>query len=183
MTQNDTTLTTAQRRGIAALLTARDIQSAAEAAGVSRKTLYRWLQLDAFRRELHQAEEATIAAAASRLSGMQAEALDALADVFARSDAQSDLNIAEFFVEGEYTDPKTQQVITRQILDFEKVKEFGKLVKKVKTTRAGLEVEAYDSLHALAMKQRAAETVLTFLMRLKEFNDLEARIRALEEKS
>jgi hypothetical protein len=48
-------LTGPQRRTVAALLTAGSIEAAATAAGVSRNTVFRWLQEDAFRVELARA--------------------------------------------------------------------------------------------------------------------------------
>lgn len=48
-------LTGPQRRTVAALLTAGSIEAAATAAGVSRNTVFRWLQEDAFRAELARA--------------------------------------------------------------------------------------------------------------------------------
>jgi hypothetical protein len=183
MAADDTQLSTSQRKAIAALLTARDISSAADLAGVGRRTLYRWLKQPAFRRELHEAEQAAITAAAGRLAGMQAEALDALEDIFKRADDQDSLNLADLFTEGKYTDPKTEKTITTLILDMEKVRESGRLVKKVKLSSSGLEVDAYDALTANGQKLQAAKLVLDYLMRLREFDDLEARIKALEDKS
>jgi hypothetical protein len=48
-------LTGPQRRTVAALLTAGSIEAAADAAGVNRNTVSRWMQEDAFRVELARA--------------------------------------------------------------------------------------------------------------------------------
>jgi hypothetical protein len=72
-------LTPTQHRVIAALLSARDVRSAAKAAHVAERTLYRWLAEDpAFVQELRQAEGAAIDETTRRLIALQAKALDAL---------------------------------------------------------------------------------------------------------
>jgi len=102
--------------------------------------------------------------------------------VFARSDRLAALNVADFFIEDTYTDPETGRETTRLILDLEKIKERGQLVKKLKTSKGEREIESYYALAALGMKQRAAEAILNYMMRLREFADLESRISALEER-
>ncbi len=71
-------LTPAHRRAIAALLTERDIRSAAKAAGVGERTLYTWLDDSAFRRELKAAESQAIDQAVRRLSELSGTAIDTL---------------------------------------------------------------------------------------------------------
>ena len=58
MSENDTPKkpTARQRKAITALLTTGDKNQAAEAAGVSRRTLYRWLHQAEFRAALQLAE-------------------------------------------------------------------------------------------------------------------------------
>jgi hypothetical protein len=50
------TLTSKQRRSIAALLQARSVEDAAELAHVAKRTLFRWLNEPGFIAELRQAE-------------------------------------------------------------------------------------------------------------------------------
>lgn len=175
-------ITPKQTRGIVALLSSSTIEEAAEKTGVRSKTIYTWLRQPEFTAALNEAQAREIEAAGRRLAGMQSAALDALQDVFERSDELDALNVAEFFREESYIDRDTEQPAIRLILDVEKIKERGKLVKKLKTSKGELEVESYDALTALGMKQRAAETILNYMIKLREFADLEARIAALEER-
>ncbi len=107
---------------MAALLVSRDVRSAATAAGVSERSLWRWLQDPQFTQELHQAESEAINTAARRLIGLSDLALNFLNDLL--------------------EDP---------------------------TAAPGLRV-------------RAADLVLTTLLKLREFAVLEARISELEAK-
>jgi hypothetical protein len=59
-----------QKKAIVALLGARDVPAAARQAGVSERTLYRWLDEDpAFREELKAAEADALHSATRRLAG------------------------------------------------------------------------------------------------------------------
>lgn len=80
MTENGT-LTPKQHRAITALLTERDIRSAATAAGVGERTLWRWLGNPVFRAFLAATEGEVIDAATRRLLSLQDSAIDALEDV------------------------------------------------------------------------------------------------------
>lgn len=53
-TKSDTFLTERQRRAVAALLSESSVDGAAQRAKVSRSTLYRWLDDDAFNAELQR---------------------------------------------------------------------------------------------------------------------------------
>ena len=55
------TLSPRQRKAIEALLTRGSISAAAEAAGVARVTMYRWMREPAFMAELSKAEDAAMA--------------------------------------------------------------------------------------------------------------------------
>ena len=68
MSLNDT-LTTKQRKAIATMLTKPTTEAAAQAAGIAKRTLYRWLELPAFRDALKAAEGLAIDNAARRLAG------------------------------------------------------------------------------------------------------------------
>lgn len=78
MANSGANLTPRQRRAIAALLTERDIKTAALAAGVGYRSLIRWLDDPLFRAELAGAEGATIDAATRRLLALQAPAIDTI---------------------------------------------------------------------------------------------------------
>lgn len=76
-----------QARAIAALLQARNLAEAAHMAGVSGKTLARWMAEPAFRAALLDAEGQAIDAATRRLVALQAGALDVLEAVLSDTSA------------------------------------------------------------------------------------------------
>lgn len=53
-------VTPRQRKAIEALLTQGSVKGAAEAAGVSRETIYRWMKRDWFRAALKEAEQVAL---------------------------------------------------------------------------------------------------------------------------
>lgn len=61
---------------IAALLTSPTIKAAAERAGVSEATVYRWQNDPKFRRLYHRAERGLVAAAVGRVSALFASAVE-----------------------------------------------------------------------------------------------------------
>lgn len=73
-----TALTSAQRRAIAALLTARDVRAAAAEAHVGERSLHRWLKLPAFSSALREEQAAQLEQVTRRLSHAAGAALDAL---------------------------------------------------------------------------------------------------------
>jgi len=85
MAQNGTVqgdLSAAQRRAIEALLSEPSIDAAAEASGVGRRTLHRWLSDDAtFTAALRAVQDRAIDAAVSRLAGAAGDAADVLASI------------------------------------------------------------------------------------------------------
>ena len=60
-------LTLKQQRAVRALLTTPDVASAAKDAGVSRETVYKWMQVSVFTTALHAAEADALAAVSRRL--------------------------------------------------------------------------------------------------------------------
>jgi len=64
MTDN---LTPKQQRAVRALLTTPDVAAAAKDAGVSRETVYKWMQVSVFTTALHAAEADALAAVSRRL--------------------------------------------------------------------------------------------------------------------
>ena len=78
---NPAELTTRQRRAIAALLAARNVQAAAKQAAVGERTLHRWLTEPAFTAALRQAEGQALDAAARRLVGLADGAISVVVSV------------------------------------------------------------------------------------------------------
>jgi hypothetical protein len=79
-----------QRRAIAALLSSRNVQDAAQAVRVGERTLYRWLADDAdFRKALTIAESALIDDTTRRLISGATAALDALAGLITSAESES----------------------------------------------------------------------------------------------
>lgn len=120
MTKNGT-LTPAQNRAIAALLSERSSRSAAKVARVPERTLWRWQNDPLFHAELTRREGAVINETTRGLLALQGAALEVF-DMILRSPVASDMT-----------------------------------------------------------KLRAAEDVLDYLLKLRELNDIETRIRKLEE--
>lgn len=70
-------LTTKQQKAIAALLSAKDVQSAAQQSGVGERTLHRWLDEDkGFQTALNAAEAQVIDSVVRRLTGAANSALN-----------------------------------------------------------------------------------------------------------
>lgn len=67
-----------QRRAIAALLTAKSIDAAAKAAGVSERQLHRWIDLPEFTAALRAAEGEALASVVRRLTVEAAGAVNAI---------------------------------------------------------------------------------------------------------
>lgn len=113
-------LSTKQSKAIAALLSSKTVLSAADLAGVSARTLTRWLADDDFKAALLEAESGAIDAATRRLIGLQGKAIDTLEETMA----------------------------DRQALP--------------------------------GIRMRAAQSILDFLMRLRDLRNIETRLAALE---
>jgi len=61
---------------IAALLTERSVIAAAQAAGIARSTLYRWLRQAHFQKALTEAEREVLRLASARAAGLLCDSLD-----------------------------------------------------------------------------------------------------------
>jgi len=120
MTENGT-LSTPQRRAISSLLSERSTRSAAVAAKVAERTLWRWLSDPIFREELAKQEGAILDEATRGLLSMQGAALEVFDGVLKDKNAKD------------------------------------------------------------ADKLRAAESVLDYLLKLRDHNDFEKRLREIEE--
>jgi phage terminase small subunit len=73
-------ITPIQRKAIESLLTTGNTTEAAEAAGISRNTFYRWMADDTFLAALHEAEGAAVAGLSRALAGLGDAAAAALRD-------------------------------------------------------------------------------------------------------
>lgn len=71
-------LSAKQLKGIAAILAESSMERAAEKAGVNRTTLYRWLEIPAFRTELEREQRAAFSGALARLQGAARLAVERL---------------------------------------------------------------------------------------------------------
>lgn len=87
-------LTTRQKRAIAALLSSKDQRSAAAAAGVAERTLYRYLQNQDFRQALRKAETRVLEGSGRRLLSGQDAALDALESLIGGAIKDSDRRLS-----------------------------------------------------------------------------------------
>jgi hypothetical protein len=174
------TLTRNQRRAIAALIKHKSITDAADSCGLTDRTLHRYLDDPVFCQALTQAEGQAIDEATRRLVGMNESAIDAIDEVFSRTTEQAKLNLADFFVRKNFVDPETKQPATRLVLDIDRIKDLGHLVKKLKLKGDDIELESYDAQAAAALKLRAAQTVLDYMLRLRELRNVEERLTALE---
>ena len=92
MTDNDS-LSVRQKRAVVALLQSTSIKEAASVAGIGEKTMYRYLNDDAFRAELHAQQDAALAAAAAALAGMMGDALATLRDTLQDDDASDSVKV------------------------------------------------------------------------------------------
>ena len=74
-----------QQKAIASLLTSKTIGAAAVSAGISERTLYKWMQESAFRAALREAESQLVGSAVRRLARGQESALDTLETLISKA--------------------------------------------------------------------------------------------------
>lgn len=87
MTRSDVTRQAQYAKAVAALLNTCTIQEAADAIGVTTRTMQRWMQDADFITQLHAAQDAMLTQAALRVVGLSGQAVGVLADVLADEDA------------------------------------------------------------------------------------------------
>jgi phage terminase small subunit len=85
MSENVTHLTPRQAKAITALMSTPTIEKAAEIAGVTPRTLHRWLKLPHFKAELQQAEGAAISEMTRVLLVGQSRALAVLYEMMTKA--------------------------------------------------------------------------------------------------
>lgn len=84
-TIHDETMTPQQQRAIVALLSASSVAAAAKDAGVGERTLFRWLQDDAFLSAYRHARKQAVNQAMAKLQRYSSEAVDTLYQVMTTS--------------------------------------------------------------------------------------------------
>lgn len=84
---DDRTLTTRQRRFVAALLSEKTVTAAAEAAKVAPRTAWNYLADDAVRAELARRQDGILGHVSRRLATEMETALDVLHEVMVNADA------------------------------------------------------------------------------------------------
>ena len=78
-------VTPAQRKAIETMLTSGNMVQAADAAGVNRSTIYRWMADDVFVAALREAEAEAVQGLSRSLAGLGESAAQALRDALAPS--------------------------------------------------------------------------------------------------
>lgn len=94
MTENERKLDPKQMRLIAALLSESTVAKAAETAGVSEATAYRWMRRPDFRAELASARDSVVEAALSRLRATAGCAVDTLKEIASDRSAPENARMA-----------------------------------------------------------------------------------------
>lgn len=93
MAENGATLTTKQQRALASLVAAKSIGEAAANAGISERTLTRWLADPAFRAALSLVESELIDSAVRHLLGLQGTAIAVLEDILTNPDVPASVKL------------------------------------------------------------------------------------------
>lgn len=114
-------MTPTQHRAALALIQQPTVRQAADTAGISERTLYRWLEREDFKALIRQYQDAAIADAIRRMSGGAALAVDTLLALIADPDvrASSRINACRILL-GE----------------FRQLREFGELANRVAVLEA-----------------------------------------------
>ncbi|NLG97111.1 MAG: helix-turn-helix domain-containing protein [Chloroflexi bacterium] len=86
MAEKVTDLTPRQRRAIEALIEGKTVKQAAEETGVSRKTLYVWLNQPEFQKELDRLGGIILEEVANRMVALASEAVHTLSNVLKTKD-------------------------------------------------------------------------------------------------
>ena len=92
MTLNGT-LSTKKQAAIAALLTSPSITEAAEASGIGRSTMHRWLEDPEFKQALSAAEADAISSAVRRMIGDMSDNLSTMRDIRVSEDSSPALKL------------------------------------------------------------------------------------------
>jgi hypothetical protein len=133
LTPSDEKLTPKQEAALIALLAHGTTEAAYEAAGVSKSTMWRWLQLDAFQRRYRAARRQLVETAIAQLQSNCTIAVRVLREVAEDKDApaSSRVSAAKAIIEQsvsaiELTDLQEQVQELRQLLTTQEATRFGK---------------------------------------------------------
>ena len=168
-------LNTNQRNALAALLSHGTVEAAAAACGLTKRTLFRYLNDAAFVAELHRRQDAILGGVVARLTTLAGESVDKLARALDLLDAHTRATIAPFVTIGE--DGKwTVDVAAAECA--------GALpmVRKLDTDRDGnTRLELHDAQRAADRLGRLVLGVLEQRRKQAEIEQLTVRVSALEE--
>jgi len=106
------TLSEKQVRAVIVLMESKDVRSAAIQAGISERTLFRWLADDGFRSAMKEAEQEAIAQVVRRLSSLCALALDTLKATMQSKGASASVKV------------RAADVVLSKVLTFKELKDF-----------------------------------------------------------
>lgn len=120
MTHERATLTSRQHSAIDALMHSKTVMDAAVMACVSRKTLYRWLSVDAFVMALRDAQRQAIDASIRRLSESSSSAVDTLIALCDKSDHDGIRLAAANSILARLIDLRSHEEFSRRLDDLEK---------------------------------------------------------------
>jgi len=169
-------LNTNQRKALAALLTHGTVEDAAAACGLTKRTLFRYLNDDTFTAELQKRQDAILAGVVAKMTTLAGAGMAQLEGALGVLDAHTRASIEPFVtVEGRGS----------WSVDLAKAQEAGALgmVRKLEETKDGRpKVELHDSQRAA---DRLGHLVLGLIEQRRkqaELEELTERVAALEER-
>ena len=86
--------TTKKSKAIVALLSGKTNSQAAQSAGVTERTIYRWLSDPSFRSELSEAERQMIESATRQMSSLQEKAINVLDQLLESQDVSPQIRLS-----------------------------------------------------------------------------------------
>ena len=86
--------TSKKSRAIVALLSGKTNSQAAQSAGVTERTIYRWLSDPSFRSELSEAERQMIESATRQMSSLQEKAINVLDQLLESQDVSPQIRLS-----------------------------------------------------------------------------------------
>ena len=85
--------TTKKSKAIVALLSGKTNSQAAQSAGVTERTIYRWLSEQSFQTELHEAEQQMIESSTRQMSSLQEKAINVLDQLLVSQDVSPQIRL------------------------------------------------------------------------------------------
>lgn len=168
-------LTQNQKKALNALLACSTTRGAALIAGLSERTVHRYLHMPHFKAALSERQDETLAATSAALSGLSQVAIEALTQALDVLSRQAGASMADFitFDEG-----------GTWLFDLLSPASDGQLdlVKKLYTDRDDNgRLELHDSQSAAVALGRLAVSILEQRRKSHELDELAARVAALED--